>query len=118
MNYFLLPVIPAKAGIQGRLRCWAPAFAGVTMWVACCCLLSTLPVSAYEAIEVRNGGTIRGLVKYPKESPPRSMFATRGDPQCPAGIPQDQLIVKQENRGIKNVLVYLHISQGKPLPNT
>ena len=69
----------------------------------------------YRPIEVKHGGTIRGLVKYPTESPPRAMFGTRGDANCPAGIPQEQLFVKQENRGIKNVLIVLDIQEGKPL---
>src|SRR5262249_51841721 len=69
----------------------------------------------YQAIEVKHGGTIHGLVKFPAESPPRSMFGTRGDANCPAGIPQEHLIVKQENRGIKNALVVLDIHEGKPL---
>ncbi len=85
---------------------------------ALCSLHFALAWAGYHPIEVKRGGTIRGLVKYPTESPPRAMFATRGDPQCPAGVPQDQLIVKQENRGIKNVLIILQISEGKPLPAT
>ena len=67
-------------------------------------------------MEVKKGGVIRGLVKFPEESPPRAMFANQGDPKCPRGIPQDHLIVKQENRGIQNAVVVLVIQRGKPLP--
>src|SRR4051794_8640071 len=88
---------------------------------AFCALLSALvilssPLSAeYHPIEVKAGGTLRGLVKYPSETSARAMFATHGDPLCPTGIPQENLIVKQENRGIKNALVILEVNQGKPL---
>jgi hypothetical protein len=77
------------------------------------CLSVTL--ADYHPIEVKAGGTVRGLVKYPSETRARAMFATYGDPLCPTGIPQENLIVKQENRGIKNALVVLEVNQGKPL---
>jgi len=75
-----------------------------------------LPLSAYQVIEVKEGGTLTGLVKFPGETAPRAMFGTRGDPKCPPGIPQEHLIVKQENRGIKNAIVVLTIEQGKAMP--
>jgi hypothetical protein len=77
--------------------------------------LTSIVHGDYHPIEVLHGGTIRGLVKYPTETRPRAMFGTRGDANCPAGIPQEQLIVKQESRGIKNVLIVLDIKEGKPL---
>jgi hypothetical protein len=81
---------------------------------ALCFLLSAMPLYAdYSPIDVPGGGTIRGLVKFPTESPPRAMFGTRGDASCPAGVPMDNLYVKQENRGIKNALVVLEIEEGK-----
>src|SRR5205823_1650381 len=70
---------------------------------------------AYQPVEVSVGGSISGMVKFSGESSPRSMYATYGDKNCPAGVPQEQIFVKQENRGIKNVLITLEISQGKPL---
>ena len=70
----------------------------------------------YHVIEVKHGGTLRGLVKYPDETAPRAMFGTRGDVNCPAGIPLEHLLVKQENRGIQNVLIVLSVREGKALP--
>lgn len=69
----------------------------------------------YQTIEVKKGGSLRGRVKFPTESPPRAMFANQGDPQCPRGIPQDHLIVNQRNRGIQNALIVLEIKRGKTL---
>ncbi|OGR89353.1 MAG: hypothetical protein A2992_08100 [Elusimicrobia bacterium RIFCSPLOWO2_01_FULL_59_12] len=112
------PTAVWRAGIQSRQHLWTPAFAGVTSWG----LILTLMVpfasvyADYHPIEVTHGGTIRGLVKFPSETPPRAMFANQGDARCPRGIPQDHLIVKQETRGIQNALVILDIERGKPLP--
>ncbi len=69
----------------------------------------------YQSIEVKKGGTLRGLVKFPTESPPRALFANQGDEHCPRGIPQDHLIVNQVNRGIQNAVVILEIEKGKPM---
>lgn len=76
-------------------------------------LLRAAVAFAYEVVEVKQGGTLRGLVKFPGETAPRAMFGTRGDPLCPAGVAQEHLLVKQENRGIKNALVVLEIQKGK-----
>jgi hypothetical protein len=76
----------------------------------------TLPAFAdYHPIPVQKGGTIRGVVQFSGETPAKGMFGTQGDPQCPAGIPQEHLLVRQENRGLKNALVVLDIKEGKPL---
>src|SRR4051812_45684682 len=87
----------------------------VVIPLAFCILKSEICVAEYHPIDVHNGGALHGLVKFPTESPPRKMFGTRGDAQCPAGIPMDNLIVKQENRGIKNAFVILDIEEGKAL---
>jgi hypothetical protein len=85
---------------------------------ALCLLTSDLILADYTVIDVPHGGTIHGFVKFRGESPPRGMFGTRGDAQCPAGVPQDNLFVKQENRGIRNVLIVLDTNKGKPLPTS
>src|SRR6185295_1098337 len=96
---------------------WKPLFNRAILLISALCVLSSeLSASDYHSTEVKHGGTIRGLVKFATETPPRAMFGTRGDDQCPAGIPQEQLLVKQENRGIQNVLIVLDIHEGKPLP--
>lgn len=52
-------------------------------------------------------GSIRGVVRFPGETPPGAMVVNETDERCPSGIPQDHLIVQQTNRGLKNVLVVL-----------
>ena len=39
------------------------------------------------------------------------MFANPVDPACPRGIPQNHLIVKQENLGLKNAVIILDIDE-------
>jgi plastocyanin len=82
------------------------------------CILKSDLGAEYHPVPVERGGTLRGVVKFASETPPRGMFATRGDPGCPAGIPQEHLIVKQETRGIKNALVVLDVARGKPMQLT
>jgi hypothetical protein len=84
----------------------------------CALLTAHSSFADYHPIEVQHGGSIRGLVKFATESPPRAMFANHDEPNCPGGIPQEHLFVNQENRGIKNVLIVLEIHQGKPLKLT
>lgn len=61
-------------------------------------------------------GSIRGLVRFPGETPPSAMIINDSDERCPSGIPQNHLIVRQMNRGVKNVLVILEHPpfRGKP----
>jgi hypothetical protein len=81
-----------------------------------CLLASGSVFSEYRVIPVENGGTIHGMVKFATETPPRFMYTNRQEMNCPHGIPQQNLFVKQENRGIKNVLLVLEIRQGKAAP--
>lgn len=43
------------------------------------------------------------------------MFTNPKEPACPRGIPQENLIVRQTDRAMKDVLVILKITQGKPI---
>jgi len=63
-------------------------------------LFCALPVSAAN-------GTIEGLVTFTGETAPRAMFANRDDHDCPHGIAQNHLEVRQQNLGIRNVLIIL-----------
>lgn len=85
---------------------------------ALCILLSERVVADYEPVDVTDGGTITGLVKFPGETAPAAMYTNRDEPNCPHGIAQDHLLVKQENRGIQNVLIILEIHRGKPAPRS
>ena len=70
----------------------------------------------YRVVPVKDGGTIRGMVKFATETPPRFMYSNQNDDHCPRGIPQQNLIVNQESRGIENALIVLEIHAGKAAP--
>jgi len=70
----------------------------------------------YRVIPVTHGGTLKGMVKFATETPPRFMYTNRQEDHCPHGIPQQNLIVNQETRGIQNVLIVLDIPEGKAAP--
>jgi hypothetical protein len=60
-------------------------------------------------------GDIEGYVKFPGETPPPAMIANARDKTCPYGIAQNHLIVRQENRGLKNSLVILDFKEDRPV---
>jgi hypothetical protein len=97
---------------------WMPFLNRTLLIFAICTLHFALSFADYKPVPVERGGTLRGIVQFSGETPARGMFATRGDSLCPAGIPQEHLIVKQENRGIKNVLVILDVPRGKSMSLT
>ena len=72
-----------------------------------------LRAESYEVIPLPKSGTIVGYVKFPGETPRRAMYVNSVDPSCPDSIPRDNLLVKQQVRGLKNALVVLDIVQGK-----
>jgi hypothetical protein len=91
----------------------------ISLIAALCMFSPALALAAdYKVVPVEQGGTLRGVVQFTGESPARGMFGTRGDSNCPAGIPQEHLLVRQENRGMKNVLVILEVPRGKAMPLT
>jgi hypothetical protein len=61
-------------------------------------------------------GTITGFVKFPGETPPRNMFANASDHDCPHGIPQTHLLVKQDVRGLQNALIILERGDRRVMP--
>jgi hypothetical protein len=65
---------------------------------------------------VDGSGRITGFVKFPGETPPRNMFANESDHDCPHGIGQNHLLVKQETRGLQNVLVILDRRDRRVMP--
>jgi hypothetical protein len=60
--------------------------------------------------------TVSGFVKFPGETPLPFMFANASDHECPHGIPQDHLVVKQETLGLKNALVILEPRERRVMP--
>ena len=77
--------------------------------------LLVLLLSAYVA-PIADAATVRGFVKFPGETPPRNMFANASDSDCPRGIAQNHLLVKQETRGLKNVLIILERADRRVMP--
>jgi plastocyanin len=80
-------------------------------------LLSFLGTSAfaYEAIEVTNGGTITGTVKFAGEPPERPMIEPSKDKEVCKPHPANDLIVSKETKGIQYAVAYLaDIQKGKP----
>jgi len=61
-------------------------------------------------------GRISGIVKFPGETPPRNMFANGSDEDCPHGIAQTHLFVKQATLGLKNVFVILDRKDRRVMP--
>ena len=57
------------------------------------------------------GGSVQGLVKFPGETPPPAMWSNRDDADCPHGIAQNHLSVRQENLGLQNAVVYVDTEQ-------
>jgi len=61
-------------------------------------------------------GTIAGFVKFPGETPARNMFANPSDHDCPHGIPQTHLLVRQDTLGLQNALVVLERHDRRVMP--
>ncbi len=78
-------------------------------------VLLVLLLTSYVA-RIAGAATIRGFVKFPGETPPRNMFANASDGDCPRGIAQNHLLVKQETRGLKNALVVLERADRRVMP--
>ena len=61
-------------------------------------------------------GTIHGIVKFSGEAPPRNMFANPSDHDCPHGIAQTHLLVKQDSLMLQNVLIVLEREDRRVMP--
>jgi hypothetical protein len=72
---------------------------------------------AYEAMEVTNGGTISGEVKFAGNPPPRGKLEVTKDQEvCGKTEKFSEELVVGENGGIQNAVVYLaNIGKGKKL---
>lgn len=70
---------------------------------------------AYEAMEVGNGGTITGTIKFAGDAPEAKMIEPAKDTEICKSHPSEDLIVSKDSKGIKNAVVYLDgIEKGKP----
>ncbi len=77
------------------------------------------PAFAYEAVEVKDGGTIGGTIKYEGTPPARDKpEATQGKEACGKTYLSEDLIVGSD-KGIANVVVMLtNVEKGKRWPAT
>ncbi len=72
---------------------------------------------AYQTIDVKNGGTIEGIVEYAGPTIPRdpSLTLTSETAYCGQILPARKYLIR--DRKIQNVIVYLTgVTTGKPLP--
>ena len=91
----------------------------MVLFIACGLLGSLWRLaSAYEAIEVQNGGAITGVVKLKGTAPPRPRLeVTRDQKVCGADAKVSEALVVSSAGGIKYAVVSLqHISKGKAQP--
>jgi hypothetical protein len=69
-------------------------------------LLVSLPVSAYEAVQVTDGGTIRGKVVYRGDAGTRKIIPTKDTEVC-GGIREEPLVLVASDGGVQDALVFL-----------
>jgi plastocyanin len=76
--------------------------------------------SAYEAMEVKDGGTISGEVKFSGTPPtPEKIAATKDQEVCGKVEKVNEALLVGANKGIQNVVVSIsNIQKGKKLPDT
>lgn len=77
------------------------------------------PVAAYETIEIKDGGSIEGVVEYAGKAVPQDPLLTISTEAayCGKSIPAKRYLIK--DRKIKNVIVYLaEVKSGRAVPNT
>lgn len=75
---------------------------------------------AYEAVEVQNGGTVTGLIKFAGAAPPpEQLEINRDEKVCGTGTRPSDVLIVSESGGIQNVVVSIEdIDTGKPQPDS
>ncbi len=90
----------------------------IVMATVVAALLSSLSVSsAYETIEVKNGGSIEGVAEFTGATVPKDPMLTLSSETkyCGKNLPAEKYLIK--DRKIENVAVYLtDIKSGKAIP--
>jgi hypothetical protein len=77
--------------------------------------LLSLPAAAYEAVQVTDGGTIKGKLVYQGEIATKKIIPTKDNEVCGA-IREEPLIVVGPDKGVQDAVVYLkEIQKGKAL---
>jgi plastocyanin len=100
---------------KSLLTTFAPVIAGLGFSAFLCSA-----TWGYEAIEVKDGGTIAGEVKFSGTPPTPAKIATTKDQEvCGKTEKVDESLLVSANKGIQNVVVSItDIQKGKKLPDT
>ncbi len=78
--------------------------------------LVSVPAAAYQAVQVTDGGTIKGRVVYQGEIATKKVVPTKDREVC-GEIRDDPLIVVGPDKGVQDAVVYLKdIQKGKAAP--
>ena len=78
-------------------------------------LLLSIPASAYEAVQVTDGGTIQGKLTYQGEIATKKIVVTKDNEVCGA-IREEPLIVVGPDKGVQDAIVYLKdVQKGKAI---
>ncbi len=74
---------------------------------------------AYEAIEVNDGGSVTGEVKWTGDIPEvKQLAVVKNEEHCSTSIPSDELLIS-DDKGIKFVVITIEdITQGKAIDTT
>jgi hypothetical protein len=88
---------------------------GVVGVLAC---LPVVPAPAYEAVAVKDGGTISGKVTFQGTVPPRrKVVPTKDREVCGSGVREVDQIVLNPDKTVQEAVVFLQkIEKGKPFP--
>jgi len=79
--------------------------------------LLALPAAAYEAVQVSDGGSIKGKVLYQGEIATKKIIPTKDAETCGA-MREEPLIVVGSDKGVQDAVVYLkEVQKGAALPN-
>ena len=75
----------------------------------------SLPAAAYEAVQVTDGGTVKGKLIYQGEVATKKIIPTKDNEVCGA-IREDPLILVGPDKGVQDAIVYLKdVQKGKAL---
>jgi hypothetical protein len=73
----------------------------------------SLPAAAYEAVQVTDGGTVKGKLIYQGEVATKKIIPTKDNEVCGA-IREDPLILVGPDKGVQDAIVYLKdVQKGK-----
>jgi len=80
-------------------------------------LLSMSIVLAYDVVDVKDGGVIKGKIKITGNIPQdETVKVTKDKQHCGETLPREKYVIAKDG-GIKNVVIFIeNITKGKPIP--